>query len=323
MSARSALRIGTRGSQLAMWQATTVAGLLAEAGIGSEIVAIRTSGDRLQEAPLAEPGGKRLFVKEIEDALLRREIDLAVHSAKDMPAGLPHGLAVAATLRREDPRDALVLPGGASPGDLAASQSRLPPTVRIGTSSVRRAAQLRPLFPGAAFEPVRGNVDTRLRKLDEGRYDALVLASAGLRRLRLGARITTALPIDACCPAPGQGIVAVEIRQDDEEAREAVERIHDREAGISFAAERALVAALGGGCQLPLGAVALHEGGGLTMHAVVASPDGRRAIRKHGRGPASEPAALGERIAAELMHGGAMEILDAVRQHHGPVEGSY
>lgn len=323
MSAPGVLRIGTRGSGLAMWQATAVAGLLARIDVATEIVAIRTAGDRLQDAPLSDAGGKRLFVKEIEDALLRRDVDLAVHSAKDLPAALPPGLAVAATLSREDPRDALVLPGETRDADFAAARARLSPSSRIGTSSVRRAAQLRPLFPGAVFEPVRGNVDTRLRKLDEGSYDALVLASAGLRRLGLGVRITAAMPIDVCCPAPGQGIIAIEIRDEDAEARAVLERIHDRDAGISFAAERALVAALGGGCQLPLGAVALHEDGGLTLHAVVASPDGSRTIRRSGRGPWREPEALGARVAGELMEAGAGPVLDAVRTSGGPIEGSY
>lgn len=305
-----------------MWQATAVAGLLARTGAATEIVTIRTTGDRLQEAPLSEAGGKRLFVKEIEDALLRREIDIAVHSAKDMPSAAVPGLAVAATLAREDPRDALVLPGPGS-GEFEAARARVPPSARIGTSSIRRIAQLRRVFPSASFEPVRGNVDTRLRKLDERSYDALVLAMAGLRRLGLGGRITAALPIEVCCPAPGQGIVAVEIREDDRAAREALEQVHNPDAGISFAAERALVAALGGGCQLPLGGVALHEDGGLTMHAVVAAPDGTRTISRSGRGAAREPEALGERVATELMQAGARGILDAVRAAHGPLEGSY
>lgn len=323
MSAGPALRIGTRGSQLALWQARAVSRLLEDAGLASEIVTIRTAGDRLQEAPLSEVGGKRLFVKEIEDALQRGDIDVAVHSAKDMPAVLPQGLYVAAALPREDPRDALVMAADVPAGDLASVRSRLGAAPTVGTSSVRRMAQLAVLFPRASFRPIRGNVDTRLRKLAGSGYDALVLAAAGLRRLGLSGRITTALPVEHCCPAPGQGIVALEIREDDERTRAAVARIHDEAAGISLAAERALVAALGGGCQLPLGAVALHAGGGLDMHAVVATPDGRRAITRQARGPSSDPVALGEHVAAELARDGALEILDAVRRSQGPIEGSY
>jgi hydroxymethylbilane synthase len=307
------LRIGTRGSALALWQARTVAGLLERTGIATELVIIKTSGDRLQDAPLSDAGGKRLFVKEIEDSLLRADVDLAVHSAKDMPALLPDGLDVAATLPREDPRDALVLSADVPAGDLASIRPRLGDAPTIATSSVRRAAQLSALFPRATFAPIRGNVDTRLRKLDGGGYDALVLASAGMRRLGIGSRITAALPVEACVPAPGQGIVAIEIRMDDAAARKALRGIHDAESGASLTAERALVAALGGGCQLPLGGVALHADGMLDMHAVVASPDGRRALKRRGQGSAADPAALGRRLAEELTRDGATEILDAVR----------
>jgi hydroxymethylbilane synthase len=322
MSARI-LRIGTRGSQLALWQARTVADLLARSGLRAELVVMKTSGDRLQEAPLSEGGGKRLFVKEIEDALLKEEVDLAVHSAKDMPAVLPEGLEVAATLAREDPRDALVLPSGAPQSDLAAVRFRLGDGPTIATSSIRRIAQLAALFPRATFSPIRGNVDTRLRKLDAGDCDALVLAAAGLRRLGFGARLTVALPVEGCVPAPGQGIVAVEIRAGDGEARQGLQAIHDEAAGASLAAERTLVRVLGGGCQLPLGALALHVDGDLELHGLVASPDGRRIIRAHGRGPSTDPAGLGRRIADDLARQGATAILDEVRFVQRPVEGSY
>ena len=240
---------------------------------------IRTSGDQLQNAPLSDVGGKRLFVKEIEDALLRGEIDLAVHSSKDMPAILPEGLTIAAVLPREDPLDAIVLPvraaeavrlkadttyqrtgddrtGSATASDVVSGFSRtLDDLVRelgqspaIGTGSVRRIAQLTRLFPGARFTPIRGNLDTRLRKLDEGEHDALVLAAAGLRRLGFASRISIALPADACIPAPGQGIVAVEIREGDDPVRSVIEQINDAAAGAALTAERALVEALGGGC---------------------------------------------------------------------------
>jgi hydroxymethylbilane synthase len=309
------LRIGTRGSQLALWQAQAVAGLLKAAGVQSELVIIKTTGDRIQNAPLTEAGGKRLFVKEIEDALIAGEVDLAVHSAKDMPAALAEGLALTAALPREDPRDALIGPKGVNnASDLIAVRETLGGSQRIGTSSVRRTAQLRALFPRACFEPVRGNVDTRLRKLDEGGYDALVLAAAGLRRLGFGARITTVLPVEHCVPAPGQGIIAIETRAGDRTTERLLEPLNDARAATSLRAERALVAALGGGCQLPLGGLALHDGSALEMHAVVATPDGRRMLKRRGRAPAADPESLGRQIAEELARDGAGEILDAVRK---------
>src|SRR5687768_863033 len=221
------LRLGTRGSELALFQARTVAALLERhSGASCEIVVIKTSGDRLAEATLSQIGGKRLFVKEIEDALLAGDIDLAVHSSKDMPAVLPDRLDVGAVLPREDARDALVLPAAAadfrSLDDIGRVLGRAP---RIGTSSVRRSAQLTRLFPGASFLPIRGNLDTRLRKLDSGQYDALVLAAAGLRRLGRSARLSTVLPPDVCVPAPGQGIIAVEIRSADVRVRGYAGRI--------------------------------------------------------------------------------------------------
>ena len=307
------LKIGTRGSALALWQARTVAALIEKAGRRAEIVIIRTGGDRLQEAPLSEPGGKRLFVKEIEDALLARDIDIAVHSAKDMSAMLPAGLAIAATLSREDPRDALVLGNGTSVVDFDAALAHLGEMPEIGTSSVRRIAQLTAVLPQATFASIRGNVDTRLRKLDSGDYEALVLAAAGMLRLGLGTRISAAIPVDVCTPAPGQGIVAIEVRADDARAFDAVRSANDRAAAVSLTAERAVVTALGGGCQLPLGVIAMHDRGGLTMHAVVATPDGRRAIRRDASGPVNDPAGLGTRLAGELVKAGALEILDRLR----------
>jgi hydroxymethylbilane synthase len=307
------LRIGTRGSPLALWQAHTVAALIENAGMSTEIVRIRTAGDRLQEAPLSDAGGKRLFVKEIEDALLREEIDVAVHSAKDMSAVLPDGLAIAAVLPREDPRDALVLPDGEPARDIEGVLTRLGPAPAIGTSSVRRSAQLAALLPGATFSPVRGNVDTRLRKLDSGGFDAIVLACAGMRRLGFESRISAAIPIAHCIPAPGQGIVAVEIRSADRQTRIAVERINDEPASIALTAERTVVAALGGGCQLPLGAVATFDGEGLGVHGIVTSLDGRRVVRREVAGPARAAASLGRRLADALARGGAAGILDEVR----------
>jgi hydroxymethylbilane synthase len=317
------LRIGTRGSQLALWQARTVAALIEQRGSDVELVIIKTAGDRLQEAPLSEVGGKRLFVKEIEDALLKGDVDLAVHSAKDMPAVLPDGLDLAAVLPREDPRDALVLPGGADALDLAAAVARIGNSPTIGTSSVRRIAQLATLLPRAHFAPIRGNVDTRLRKLDAGGFDALVLASAGMKRLGFGARISAPIPPADCVPAPGQGIVAMEIRGDDQDTRARLQPINDGMSAVALVAERALVAALGGGCQLPLGAIALPGGGELDMHAIVSSVDGRRSVRRQARGAISDPVRLGQRLAEELAAGGATALLDEVRNAQGPVAGSY
>ena len=319
----SPLRIGTRGSQLALWQARTVATSLEARGIAAELVIIRTTGDRLQTAPLSEVGGKRLFVKEIEEALLRDEIDVAVHSAKDMPAELPEGLEVAATLPREDPRDVLVLPSGSPNGDVSSALSRLGERPRLGTSSVRRIAQLAGRIPGAVFTPIRGNVDSRLRKLDQGEYDALVLAAAGIRRLGFGERISAALSVDHCVPAPGQGIIAMEIRHGDDSTRRAVQSVHDRPASLALAAERAVVAALGGGCQLPLGALAVVRGDALDLHAVVCSADGARVLRARENGPVADPVTLGHRVAERLAADGAGSILDAVRRLDGPIEGSY
>ena len=233
----------------------------------------------MQDAPLSETGGKRLFVKEIEDALLADDIDLAVHSAKDMSAVLPEELAIAAVLPREDPRDALVLPQGTTVVDFERALAHIGEMPTIGTGSIRRIAQLAAVLPHARFTPIRGNVDTRLRKLDAGDYEALVLAAAGLRRLGLASRISAAIPVDVCIPAPGQGIVAIEIRDDDRETRDTVSPITDREAAMSLAAERAVVAALGGGCQLPLGAIAVHGSEGLTHQG------DRRVARRPARDP--------------------------------------
>jgi hydroxymethylbilane synthase len=320
------LRLGTRGSQLARWQANTVAARVAAAGgPPCRIVVIKTSGDQLQDAPLSEVGGKRLFVKEIEDALLRGDIDLAVHSSKDMPAVLPPGLAIAGVLPREDPLDAIVLPLSAEGGEQRAHPvssalitiddlvARLGQAPSIGTGSVRRVAQLTRLLPGARFTPIRGNLDTRLRKLDEGAHDALVLAAAGLRRLGFGDRISLALPASACVPAPGQGIVAIEIRDGDASVRDAVARISDPAAAVALTAERALVEALGGGCQTPVGALAsLVDGETLELVAAVVALDGSRAVRGHARGPRTDAAALGARVGAELIRDGADEILAEV-----------
>jgi hydroxymethylbilane synthase len=317
------LKIGTRGSELARWQANTVAALLHErAGIDCEIVIIKTTGDRLPEAALSQIGGKRLFVKEIEDALLAGQVDLAVHSSKDMPAILPDGLAVGAVLPREDARDAVVLPRIVdTPLTLEETVRELGRAPRIGTSSVRRVAQLTRLFPGAHFLPIRGNLDTRLRKLDSGEFDAIVLASAGLRRLQQRSRISAYLPADACVPAPGQGIIAVEIRDGDSAVASALGAINDRHAEIALTAERAVVRRLGGGCQMPIGAYAALDDAALTVTAIVVSPDGARAATAHIDGRADEPEAAGDAAAEQLLARGAGDILAEVQKQQAAVEG--
>ena len=321
------LKLGTRGSQLALFQAHAVAGLLREReGVECEIVVIKTSGDRLSEATLAQIGGKRLFVKEIEDALLDGTIDLAVHSSKDMPALLPPGLVIGAALPREDARDAVVLPavlpdGGGELLELDDVVRRLGRAPRIGTSSVRRIAQLTRMFPGARFLPIRGNLGTRLRKLDAGEFDAIVLAAAGLRRLKYEGRISAALPSDTCVPAPGQGIIAVEVRADDERVRERVARITDPSSAAALAAERALVIRLGGGCQMPIGAFASEVGSDLRMIAIVVSVDGSRIARVETRGPIADAERVGVEAAEQLLARGAADILADIERTQGAVEG--
>lgn len=328
------LRIGTRGSELALFQANAVAELLAQrTGASCNIVVIKTSGDRLADATLAQIGGKRLFVKEIEDALIAGDVDLAVHSSKDMPVVLPGGLQIGAVLEREDPRDAVVLPSPAgrtsafahtlrrdrlSIDEVVSELGRAP---RIGTSSVRRVAQLIPLFPGATFLPVRGNLGTRLRKLDGGEYDALVLAAAGLRRLGRTDRITATIPVEACVPAPGQGIIAVEIRDNDQRAGRLLAVIDDADAAVALRSERTVVTRLGGGCQMPIGAMASIAGGTLTVRGVVASPDGRRIVRGSAAGSRDNAEAVGREVADELLRGGAEGILADVQRTHAAVEG--
>jgi hydroxymethylbilane synthase len=317
------LRLGTRGSQLALVQARMVAALISgRTGAHCEEIIIKTSGDRLAEASLSEIGGKRLFVKEIEDALLAGQIDIAVHSSKDMPAVLPDGLAIAAVLPREDPRDAMILPGSAPPyASLEAIVRALGDEPKIGTSSVRRTAQLTRLFPRARFLPIRGNLDTRLRKLDSGDYDALVLAAAGLRRLSHGHRVSVALPPDACVPAPGQGIVAVEIRLDDHATRELVAAIDDAPAAAALTAERAVVERLGGGCQMPIGAHAHVTADRIHIAAVVISLDGERIVRAESTGTTADARAAGIEAAERLLEGGAGAILAEARHAASVVEG--
>ena len=311
------LRIGTRGSELARWQATTVAAeIRRRSGRDCELVVIATTGDRLTEVSLSTLGGKRVFVKEIEQALGRGDIDLAVHSAKDMPADLPDGLTIAAVLPREDPRDAVVLPAGTTaPADLSfpelvAAQGTAP---RIGSGSVRRVAQLRRRLPTARFHLVRGNVGTRLRKLDDGGYDLLILAAAGLRRLGFADRISAAIDVSACVPAPGQGIIAIETRTEDGDTLAALTAVNDTTASAALTAERALVRALGGGCQVPIGAFAETLDGRLHLRAMVASLDGSQMLRREASQPVESADALGDSVAAGLLEDGAEPILQAAQ----------
>ncbi len=321
----AALKLGTRGSELALFQARAVAGLLQlHAGVDCDITVIKTSGDRLAEVPLSEIGGKRLFVKEIEDALLAGTIDLAVHSSKDMPAIPPTGLMLGAVLPREDARDAVVLPSGAELPTGAALEDvvrHLGRAPRIGTSSVRRVAQLTRLFPGACFAPIRGNLGTRLQKLDAGTFDAIVLAAAGLIRLGYGPRLSAALPVEACVPAPGQGIIAVEIRSGDTVTRAAVATITDPTAAAALTAERVVVTRLGGGCQMPIGAYAVVSQGALALTTVVLSLDGTRTARADAHGPANEATLIGTRAADELLKQGAADILAELDGSGPAVEG--
>jgi len=293
------LVIASRGSQLALWQAHWVRGRLAALGRESRIEIIKTTGDKITGVPLAQVGGKGLFTKEIEEALAEGRADLAVHSLKDLPTELPSGLVLAAVPEREDARDALV--GG--------RLTDLKQGARVGTSSLRRAAQLRALRPDFKVESVRGNLDTRLRKRDEGRYDAIMLAAAGLKRLGWADRIAEILEPEVMCPAVGQGALAIETRED---GRAAVAELEHAPTRAAVAAERALLAALGGGCQVPIGAHAGVSGGKLAMIAVVASPDGSRIMRAAKEGRPEDASAVGAELGAELLAKGAREILDAV-----------
>jgi hydroxymethylbilane synthase len=297
------LTLGSRGSQLAMWQARWVAARLEDLGHPCRIEVIRTTGDKITDVPLAQVGAKGLFTKELEEALLDGRIDLAVHSLKDMPTELPSGLKLAAIPAREDARDALVGRG----------LSELHPGSRVGTSSLRRTAQLLALMPELTVESLRGNLDTRLRKVAEGQYDAIVLAAAGLKRLGWEERIAEILPPEVLCPAVGQGALAVETRDDGGAASAACAGLDDARTRAAVEAERAVLASLGGGCQVPIGAYAVVDGGCLRLLAVVASPDGSILIRREAEGQAAEGQALGAALAAELIEAGGAEILEAVR----------
>jgi hydroxymethylbilane synthase len=295
------LVIASRGSQLALWQANWVRNQLAAFGHDSRIEIIKTTGDKITDVPLAKVGTKGLFTKEIEEALLDGRAALAVHSLKDLPTDLHEGLAVAAVPLREDPRDAMV---GKKLVDLAAGAI-------VGTSSLRRSAQLRALRKDLVIESIRGNLDTRLRKLDEGRYEAIVLAAAGLKRLGLGGRISEVLDAATMCPAVGQGALAIETREGGA-AFEAVSVLNHAPSRAAVTAERAILGSLGGGCQVPIGAYASVDGYRLRVTGVVASPDGSEVVRADAEGPASEAGRIGRELGATLLGRGARRILDAV-----------
>jgi len=289
--------IGSRGSQLALWQARHIASRLAKLGVETRLEIIKTTGDKITDVPLAQVGGKGLFTKEIEEALLARSIDLAVHSLKDMPTGLPAGLTLAAIPEREDPRDAVI---GKALAELRQGS-------KVGTSSLRRAAQLHALGRGLVTENLRGNVDTRLRKLDEGYYEAIVLAAAGLRRLGWADRIRDLIDPEVMCPAAGQGALAIETRDDGGAAHELAGKLNHEATNAAVTAERSLLAMLEGGCQVPIGAHAHFDGPVLHLMAIVASPDGARLIRDKASG--SDPVALGRELGERMLAAGARDIL--------------
>jgi hydroxymethylbilane synthase len=297
------LRIGSRGSKLALWQANHIRERLErECDVTAEIVVIKTSGDRSQAAPLAEIGGKGIFVKEIEDALIAGKVELAVHSSKDLPTETPAGLCFPAICVRDDVRDALISKSSAKLSDLPAS-------ARVGTSSLRRQAQLRHARHDLQFVDMRGNVGTRLAKLERGDCDAIVLAKAGLDRLGWTSRITEVLSPEVSLPAVGQGALAIESRESQREIVEILAKLDHAETRAAVLAERALLREVQGGCQIPLGAWARIENGRLLLDACIASLDGAKYIRKQVSGDARDPESLGVRAGQGLLTAGGAEIL--------------
>jgi len=301
------LRIATRRSRLALWQAEHVKARLEalHPRLQVSLVPLSTRGDELLDVSLAKEGGKGLFVKELENALAEGRADIAVHSMKDVPAELPPGFALAAILAREDPRDAFVSPRHDS---LAA----LPAGAVVGTSSLRRQAQIAARHPALEIRPLRGNVDTRIAKLDRGEYAAIVLAAAGLKRLGLEARIRSHLSVEDCLPAAGQAALGIECLAARADVIALVQALQDADASACVRAEREVNRALGGSCTIPLGAFAEMAGGRLRMRALVASPDGKRTARAEGEGEAARPEELGLRVAVLLRERGAGEILAAL-----------
>lgn len=306
--------IGTRGSQLALWQANWVKSFLEHRhpGMVVELVVIKTQGDKILDVPLAKVGGKGLFVKEIEEALLDGRIDVAVHSMKDMPSQIPDGLTVGAVPARENPRDALI-------ARTASTFAELPRGARIGTSSLRRASQLLHARPDIRIHPLRGNLDTRLRKLESEDLDAIVLAAAGIRRLGLEERITEVLDETVMLPAVGQGALCVETRGQDGRIRKLLEAMEDSEARCAVTAERAFLHRLEGGCQVPIAGHATLHGTELELTGLVADLSGQRVIKTRQEGPAAAAASIGVEVAEALLSMGAHDILQELQQDSEPI----
>jgi hydroxymethylbilane synthase len=304
------LRIGSRGSQLALWQANYISALLRDRGHDVEIEIIHTTGDKITDVPLAQVGskggfGKGIFTKEIEEALAAGRVDLAVHSLKDLPTELSPGFEIAAITERQDPRDAFC-------SRLYSRIEDLPRGARVGTSSLRRQAQLKAIRADLDIHPLRGNVDTRLRKLEQGEYDAIILASAGLKRLGKTEPIKQIFPAEIMCPAAGQGALGIEIREGDSATRQRLAFLNDDAARTATACERALLNRLGGGCQVPIGALAELRNGKLHLDAIVADPDGSKLLRESRDGDLNHPEQLGNAVGEALLQRGGDEILEAV-----------
>jgi hydroxymethylbilane synthase len=297
------LRIGSRGSQLALWQANHVAGLLRKHGHEVAIEVIKTTGDKITDVALAKVGTKGMFTKEIEEALADRRIDFAVHSLKDVPTVLEANFTLAAIMEREDPRDVLV-------SQKYKSIAGLPHGARVGTSSLRRVAQLKAQRPDLEVLPLRGNVDTRIRKMEEDEYGAIILAAAGVKRLGRTEWVRDFVDLRVMCPAAGQGALAIETRSEDEDVLRHLKFLDHEPTRLAVFCERAALNALGGGCQVPIGAYAREETGTLTLHAVVARPDGSEVIREEQSG--GDPEKLGTRVGASLLAKGARRILEEV-----------
>ncbi|PCI28361.1 MAG: hydroxymethylbilane synthase [SAR324 cluster bacterium] len=304
---KKTLKIATRSSKLALWQANWVKDQI-EAKfphVSVELLEMKTQGDIILDTPLSKIGGKGLFVKELEVAILKDEADIAVHSMKDVPIELPEGLEISVITEREEPSDAFV-------SNQYSSFESLPQKAIVGTSSLRRIAQLQRLRPDISFISLRGNVNTRLRKLDEGNFDAIILASAGLIRLGFEERIAERISVEISLPAIGQGVVGIESRVDDEEVLSLITHLRDPETTDRVAAERALLTRLNGGCQVPIGGFATLEGDNLTLTAMVASPDGKRFLKLVRHGKRDQAAQMGVQIAEELLEQGGREILREV-----------
>jgi hydroxymethylbilane synthase len=301
------LVIASRQSRLALWQSEHVSAALQRAypGCRVSILGMTTRGDRILDTPLSKVGGKGLFVKELEEALAGGQADLAVHSAKDVPMALPPGFCIAAIPEREDPRDCFVSQRYAGP-------EQMPTGAIVGTSSLRREAQLRERFPGLEIRSLRGNIDTRLAKLDRGDYDGVALAAAGLKRLGLAGRIRATLEPEAVLPSPGQGALAVECREDRPELVRQLAVLDHADTADCIRAERAVSRALSGSCQVPLAAYAVLRGSHIFLRGLVATPDGRRTVRAELEGPRAEPERLGEEVAKLLLARGAHSVLAAL-----------